>query len=148
MQGLMRFIIEFVIFRVYDFIQFLRDFWQVCIRRLHKVVLRERTGDLAPPADVSRAAIVAIYPSEASLPFTINLLRSLVTAGCYVLLISTRRLSDTASAQLLQHCHYLIERAAVGRDFGSYKLGLQWLEGAPERFRTVDTLVLANDSLF
>lgn len=132
---------------VYDFEQFLLDFWQVHIRRRDRVVYREREGAL-PPARPGRVAIVAVCPSPDSLPFTRNLLRALSGAGFYVLVVSSRRLPEAIAAMLATDCHHLIERAPVGRDFGSYKLGLAWLERKGTRLAAAEALILANDSLF
>lgn len=132
----------------FDALEYLRDFWDVRIQHRHRIVLRETPGALPTTPLRPRVAIVAVYPTEESLPFTTNLLRTLHTNGFFVLAISTRKLPEAMHASILADCHHLIERASIGRDFGSYKMGLNWLERKAPGLAGADTLVLANDSLF
>jgi len=144
---ILRWLIGSAIVKFFDLSQFVRGLWQVHIRHLHEVALRDKSGNLPPP-DGSRVAIVAIYPSDASLPFTLNLLRSLVGTGFYVVVISTRSLTESVTTKLADHCHHMIERLNVGQDFGSYQMGLRWLESNAAWLGVANVLILANDSLF
>jgi hypothetical protein len=131
----------------FDIREWLTDRWQVRIRRSHKRVLRATPGTLTDARD-GHFAIVAIYPSDDSLLFTINLLDSLSAAHFWVLVISTRQLGTGQLAKIRGRSHHVIERAAVGRDFGSYQMGLEWLERHKQLKRSGEVLILANDSMF
>jgi hypothetical protein len=139
-------LITSLVVRAFDLRQGLIDRWQVYVRRLHKRVLRETQGERTEAAP-GRLAIVALYPSDDSLPFTLNLLDALAVAGFWILVVSTRRLSTEQLAPMKARAHHIIERAPVGRDFGSYKMGLEWLE-RHRQLSSAETLVLANDSMF
>lgn len=144
----LRIAIERTLIFAYDVLEYVRDVWAVRIRRRHRTVLRETAGARAQLQLGSRVAIVALYPTDESLPFTKNLLRILHSNGFFVLAISTRKLPESIQANILTDCHHLIERAGVGRDFGSYKMGLNWLEKKSPGLNGIEILVLANDSLF
>lgn len=97
--------------------------------------------------EAARVAVIAVYPTATSLPFTINLLVALRNAGFYILVLSSKRIAPEMANILLQNCDRLVERHPIGRDFGSYQMGLRLLKrrGA---FSQIHTLVLANDSMF
>jgi hypothetical protein len=131
---------------VNDIFELIRDNIQL-LRGLHKVVLSDKAGGLTEGASHARVAIVAMYAEDVSIPFVKNLLQALAAADFFILTVSTRRLSQRMTEEILPLCHRLIERSPVGRDFGSYQTGLQWVESRPS-LKSADTLALANDSLF
>ena len=145
---LLRSAIESILLFSYDTFEYVRDVWAVNFRQRHRVVERETKGEQARPAEGLRVAIVALYPTSESLPFTKNLLRMLHSNGFFVLAISTRKLPDKVHASILLDCHHLIERVGVGRDFGSYKMGIAWIQRQESYFSGIETLLLANDSNF
>jgi Rhamnan synthesis protein F len=132
--------------RAYDLYQAPIDRWQVHVRRRHKRVFRETAGERTEAAP-GRLAIVAIYPSDDSLPFTLNLLDALTPADPWILVVSTRRLTAAQLAALTPRAHHIIERDNVGRDFGSYSFGIEWLE-RHRPLRSAELLILANDTMF
>jgi hypothetical protein len=79
--------------------------------------------------------------------FLINLMKGFADADFFVLGVSTKPLSPDMAEPILAHCHGVIERFNIGFDFGSYQMGLRWIEQNP-LLKDIDTLVLANDSLF
>ncbi len=144
----LRIAIERTLIFAYDIFEYMRDVWAVHVKQRHRIVLRETKGQQPRPAQGSRVAIVALYPTNESLPFTKNLLRLLHGNGFFILAVSSRKLPDAMYISILSDCHHLIERMGVGRDFGSYKMGLAWIEKQNPGLNGIDTLVLANDSLF
>jgi hypothetical protein len=130
----------------YDLYEYARD-TVVLARRRDKLVFSERQGALLEGENQKRAVVVAIHPSPASLPFLLNLLKGLRDADFFVLAISSKKLPSDMAAAVLSDCHYLIERFPVGRDFGSYKMGVHWI-GARPSLKQIDTLALVNDSLY
>jgi hypothetical protein len=131
---------------IYDFFTEIPDRIRIATNR-HLEMLRTTVSEQRPAIDFSRTALVAIYPSAESLPFTINLLAALRQSQFHIIVLSTKRLSADVTTQLLTHCDHLIERRPIGRDFGSYQGGLRLLKkwGVYDR---IDTLVLTNDSMF
>jgi hypothetical protein len=87
---------------------------------------------------------VFVYYEPHGLPFyTANALEGLAAAGVNVVVVANL-VSDSARAQLLAACHSLIDRHNVGRDFGAYKDGVDFVLSIAEPER----LMLLNDSVF
>jgi len=107
----------------------------------------ECAGVLRGPSNIARVAVVAIHPTDDSIPFTRNLLVALSTNDFYVLVVYNKPMSAAQHAAIAPNCHHLIERFSVGRDFGAYKRGLIWLKDKG-RLSNADIVVLANDSMF
>jgi hypothetical protein len=149
MNMLARLFVMFVILPLYDFTEWLNDIWQVRICRRHLRILSET--ELATLTDESsrRIAIFIVYPSDDSIPFTLHALRALQEQGFYTIAISTLRLTPKWREAINPLVGQIIERANVGRDFASYRMGLLRLGlldgGLP---KNCETLVLANDSMF
>ena len=129
-----------------DFVTHARDLVHLSLGR-HRLVFSEKPGLLNQTGSCTRVAVVATYPNETVLPFVRNLMRGLHENGFFVLAVAAKRLPEFVSSFLLQHCNVLLERFPIGRDFGSYKLGIEWIDRWPE-FAACDTLALVNDSMF
>lgn len=119
----------------------------LCFLGKDRHVYLDKEGGLPPPEKQGRVAVVALWPSSTSLPFTLNLLNGLADNGFFILVVTTRRLSGMIGDVVLANCHNYIERYPIGRDFGSYKMGLTWLR-ARRLMETSDTLFLGNDSMY
>jgi Rhamnan synthesis protein F len=139
-------IFRYLLLLPYDILQLIVGYIQFALGR-HKIIYSNRTGALPGRQKFSCAAVVAVYPDAYALPFLRNLLGALAEKDFFVFVVSTRRLDTTLSEAILPLCHRLIERHPIGRDFGSYRVGLQWIEH-DDSLNDIDTLVLANDSLF
>jgi hypothetical protein len=131
---------------VCDIFTHANDLFNMALGR-DKLIYSEGAGKFERQASYARAAIVALYPDENSLPFAANLMNGLNENGFFVLAIIAKKIPANLSQRLQENCHVLIERFPIGRDFGSYKMGLDWIEKQPE-FKNVDTIALANDSMF
>jgi hypothetical protein len=145
-----RFIATRSFLRVVRFISDLRTYSQDLIDMAHdrhKLIYAERAGGAAE-RPITRVAVVALYPDEDNVLFTANLLRGFAANGFYVLCVSTKRLTPHMAEVLLPHCHHVIERFAIGRDFASYQMGLDWIKRKTNGLEGVKILTLANDSLF
>jgi hypothetical protein len=129
---------------IYDLRTHARDHLAMA-QKLHLEIIRSSVSGI--PTDMRRIAIVAIHPSEACLPFILNLLEALKASGSSRLVLSTKRLSASLAEPLIEHSDRLIERHGIGRDFGSYQMGIGLLKEWGV-YDSVDTLVLANDSMF
>jgi hypothetical protein len=132
--------------RMFDLVEYLRGIWQLGVLRLHKQDLRETEGSLTNTA-AKQFAVVALYPSDDTLPFTLNLLDALMAANLWILVVSAREVSAAHLAEIKARSHHLIERANIGQDFGSYQVGIRWLE-QHRQLHSADVLILANDSMF
>lgn len=140
-------LIGFFLLKLFDFIQFLNDVWHIHVKKNHHKIVSETACHHAHRA-LDQIAIVALYPSNDSIPFTKNLLKALSDLGFWTIVVSTKILNDAQKAVIYEHCAHLIERKQVGRDFGSYKLAIQWLENNKPEYKSTKTLILANDSLY
>ena len=97
--------------------------------------------------DFARTAVVAIYPSEESLPFTINLLDAFRQANFLIIIVSNQRLNDATVRELGDRYDHLIEKWPIGRDFGCYQAVIRCLERWGV-YDSIKTLALVNDSMF
>jgi hypothetical protein len=137
----------FIYVTVFDLSHAIRNFWKVDVMKRHRRVHRETAGG-QPQTSSARCAVVAVYPSRWSLPFTLNLLEALISADFWVLVVSTRKLGDDRRELLRAWCHHIVERENVGQDIGSYQFGIEWLARNKNLFTETQKLVLANDSMF
>jgi len=112
-----------------------------------KLVFEEYEGSLDRPTDIRRAVVIALYPNENNMPFTINLMKGFTNAGFFVLGVSAKILPMHMREQLSANCHHIIERSNVGHDFGSYQAGVFWIQ-QQSFYTSLDTLAIANDSMF
>jgi hypothetical protein len=113
----------------------------------HLTPTAEYDGALAGSERPKRAAIVAIYPTE-SITFSIlNLLNALQSADFWILVVSTKPLDENQRQLITKNCNRLLERFPVGRDFGSYQMGMRWLKDN-KKLENAEFLALTNDSLF
>jgi hypothetical protein len=147
MRDLMVRIITLVCCYLYDLMLHASDLPAI-LQRKHVRTRAHYKGKLIPIDKPSRVALLAILPSSESIPFTLNLAEALVANDFYVVAVSNKILPAHHRDSLLLRCHYLIERFPIGRDFGSYKLGLLWLKQHGDVLAKADTLLLANDSMF
>ena len=138
-----------IVCRLFDIYERIKDIYAVRLMRRHLSVHRDTIRVALAPDNAERIAIVAIYPSTHSLGFVHNALDGLVANGFYVVVVSNRRLDGHHYEAVSGKAHRLIERAAVGRDFGSYQAGLRALgvggAGMPVE---CELLALLNDSMF
>lgn len=123
------------------------DSRQIDRERLHERLLDEQTGGQGLEGAPRRLAVVAIYPSEESLTFTLTLLRLLDEAGFRSVVVATAPLTPVQQAAVLPLCAHLAQRMNVGHDIGSYQWGLRWLQqrGLTD---TAEHLLMVNDSMF
>jgi hypothetical protein len=131
----------------YDLRLFLSDVIAVKFRDEYRRLKSEHAGSLPVSRSPRRIAVVAIHPSDESIPFTINLLEALAEQDFCILVVHNRPMSRDQCSRILSRCHHLIERYPVGRDFGAYKRGLEWLHHHG-KVASAETLILANDSMF
>jgi hypothetical protein len=132
---------------LYDLRLFVADLVAIYFRDEFTRLRSEYAGVLRDPGAGARVAVVAIHPTDDSIPFTQNLLVALTTNNFYVLVVYNKPMSPTQRASIIPYCHHLIERSPVGRDFGAYKRGLIWLR-ENGKLSNADLVVLANDSMF
>jgi Rhamnan synthesis protein F len=130
----------------FDLLEWLNDA-RALSQGKHLTPTAEYDGALVGPDHPKRVAIVAIYPTE-SITFSIlNLLNALQSAKFWILVVSTKRLDENQRQLIAKHCNHLLERFPVGRDFGSYQMGMRWLK-ENKKLENAEFLALANDSLF
>jgi hypothetical protein len=118
------------------------------LQRRHLRARAQYRGRLEPAERPARVALLALLPSDESMPFTLNLIEALIANNFCIVAISNKTISPAHRDALLSRCHHLIERFPIGRDFGSFKFGLRWLRQNGEILAKADALLLANDSMF
>jgi hypothetical protein len=118
------------------------------LQRRHLCAKAQYAGKLESPETPTRVALLALLPSDESIPFTLNLIEALIANDFYIVVISNKTVAPAHRNVLLPRCHHLIERFPIGRDFGSFKFGLRWLKQNGDLLAKADALLLANDSMF
>lgn len=128
------------------FITHTKDRFNIALGR-DKVIYSEQSGFLPDIKNIERVAVIVIYPNKNIVPFIINLMDGFANNGFFVLAISHKNIPSEMSDAFRAHCHKLIECFPIGKDFGCYKLGIDWIERQPY-LQSMNTLALANDSLY
>jgi hypothetical protein len=113
----------------------------------HLMPTAEFAGAPAGAEHRKRVAIVAMYPTDSVTFSILNLLTALRSTGFWILIVSTKPLEGAQRQLIIKNCNHLIERFPIGRDFGSYQLGLSWLK-ENKKLENAEFLALTNDSLF
>lgn len=144
----MKKIYHILVLRIFDLYVWISGLLEVRIRKLDRRIIAEENGNAATPNTLGRVAIIAVFPSQSSLPFTLNLLKGLQRLGFFIIAVSDRPVRPSLRDILMAHCHQLIERAGIGADFASYRMGWYWLEKNRLKFPDLSALIMANDSLF
>jgi hypothetical protein len=90
-------------------------------------------------------AIFVLYARSTLPSFTVNLIDAVARTPFNLIIVSNIELDPLQRAQLQEQCHILIERANLGRDFGAYKDGIEYIL---EHDKDVERVLLVNDSLF
>ncbi len=94
-----------------------------------------------------RLAIVVLHPRFVE--FSIhNLIDALAGEGFAIVAVSSAPLPADIDALIRSSGGRVVKRRHVGRDMGGYKDVLVEIFDADARFRSVETLILTNDSLF
>jgi hypothetical protein len=131
----------------FDVRSYVKDFHALATGK-HKKPRAEYAGKSSLGIEVKKFAVVAIHPGSKAADFSlVHLLKSLHDTGFWVLVVSTLKLSDDQREKFGTYCNHVIERHGIGRDFGSYQMGLRWLE-KNGYLQDAERLILANDSLF
>jgi len=130
----------------HDLYELVRDYVERA-RNPNPGTIREQDGALAKQQSWPRAAIVGIYPNPHSLPFLCNLLDGLAANGFFALAITEDELPPALREPILARCHHLIERHPCGRDFGSYKVGWEWVRQCAD-LKNIEALAFVNDSMY
>jgi len=114
--------------------------------RVYSEALRVRgvvEGGLARRSD--RFVIFVLYAKTTLPKFTTNLIEVLSRSNLNLIIVANAELDSLTRARLLDHCHLLVERRNLGRDFGAYRDAIAVLL---RRVQKIDRLILLNDSLF
>jgi hypothetical protein len=96
-----------------------------------------------------KIAIVAVYPydTEAYMLSLDKMFRSLTIAGYKLLIINNRKSKINFYESFASYKPIYIERKNIGRDFGAYKAGLDFLKKSPN-FVKIENLILVNDTMY
>ncbi len=130
---------------LHDIKSIIVDYWNIVVAGRARKALGEHQGARGPLDDeAARIAIVAVHPSEESMPSTINLLQAL-TANQFETIVLSTRVSERYRDALGAHCNTYIERYNIGRDFGAYAYALRRFM---PRLMGCEEVILCNDSLF
>ncbi len=127
-------------------IEFLMRLWYALDPRVYFQSLRIKQVSEGTVARKDDVFYVFVLYSKSQLPeFTENGLDAIARSPHNLIVVSNATLAPLVKAKILDKCHKLIERKNVGRDFGAYKDGVNYvLEQFPEASR----IVLMNDSVF
>jgi len=127
-------------------IEGLMRLWYLLDPRVYFQSLRIREvvdGGIEKKSDVY---FVFVLYTKSSLPaFTIGAFDAIARSPHNLIVVSNASLPPLLKAEVAEQCHKLIVRKNIGRDFGAYKDGINYvLEHHPEANR----IVVMNDSVF
>jgi hypothetical protein len=127
-------------------IELLARLWYHLDPRVHFESLRIRTiskGRVEKKSD--KYVLFVLYVKGKTPPFIETLFRAIGRTRLNLVISTNARIVAAQREALLEHCHLLIERADLGRDFGGYRDGIRYLLRTVE---SIERLILLNDSLF
>lgn len=130
---------------LFDAWEWVRDSLQLLARRDR--VARNILASALPAPSVTRFAIVAWMPDKFGTVSVKHLLAALKAQNFSVVLVANRAPPSTVLDDLRGLYDHVIQRLPVGRDFGSFKCGLDWLRNSGS-LENAQAILLANDSLF
>ena len=127
-------------------IEFAMRLWWALDPRVYFQKLRIKRVNEGTVAKRDGVFYVFVLYCKSQLPeFTENGLNAIAGSPHNLIIVSNTTLSPLIKKKLLNKCHKLIERKNVGRDFGAYKDGVNYvLEHYPDAGR----IVIVNDSVF
>lgn len=133
-----------VLFITRDFLERMIDFKNIKIDKSHlrQIVIRE-SGNLSASKKI---ALVALYPRGPLLSSVKRLISSLLDCDYHVIAIVNHPNMGDWIPDLSEFPITIIQRQNVGRDFGAYKCGMNYLEGY-KLVDHLDSLLLCNDSV-
>ena len=110
-------------------------------------VISDQAGGWAGSENPRRWAIVAVHVNAMEFFSIRNLCQALASNDYRVMVVSSGPVPKELRQEMLSVCHRLVERIPLGRDFGSYKLGIDILQRSG-LYSDLEDLVLCNDSMF
>ena len=112
--------------------------------RIKSYFHKSKTYEFAPFRDGQNIALVAIWEYEVLRKDVKELLKELKRRDFYICLVNTGKIKTLEFSDLAS---VYIERFNYGRDFGSYKEGIQFLQKTG-RLSSANKLVIINDSVY
>lgn len=127
-------------------IEFVMRLWYALNPRVYSQSLRIESVSEGTVAKKDDVFYVFVLYCKTQLPtFTENAFDAIARSPHNLIVVSNSALSPALKAKVLDRCHRLIERKNIGRDFGAYKDGVNYVL---ENFPDANRIVLMNDSVF
>ena len=97
---------------------------------------------------LEKVAILALYPilSPGYIKSIERLVLGLNQRNYTIICVANKKIPKEIIDLLSNDVNFIVERKNLGRDFGSYQAGFNWLKKQNE-FRNVEQLILVNDTL-
>jgi hypothetical protein len=121
-------------------------FYKIRILNQHKKVLIHKSSS---KSEFKKIAIVALYPRKAVLISVLRLIDELVKRNYHVIVVvnEQRKWIGGWLHELEQRELDILIRPNIGRDFGAYKLGIDYAKSLSS-YSSAQRLLLANDSVY
>jgi hypothetical protein len=126
--------------------------------RSESLVLETWKGEQPGPSPGGRLAVFAHYDPQGMVDdYVVDYLRDLARLGASTIFVSTSEsLTAEEAGRVLPFCSLAVKRRDLGRDFGSWKTGLDLASGVQTSRSTADRwsfrdcrqVILANDSVY
>lgn len=145
-----RMIIRFIRFleRIF-FVYPVENFWRIWYHldpRVHAQSLRIESVTEGTRVKQGKTFFVFVLYSKGPPPeYLTNVIDAIDRSPHNLIVVSNFPLAPLQKAQISEKCHTLIERKNIGRDFGGYKDGVNYVLS---QFPDAERIVLLNDSLF
>ena len=142
MKKLLIKVISKIIGGLYDLPRNLSEYLQIVLLSNHQKTVKATHFS---PFLNGHVAILAIYPNTDQFWNVVRVAKQLKSCGYNVLVVSNKSLSHLQLFELSPYASRVLERKNIGRDFGAYAHGLNYLA---KTGIGVEKLLLLNDSLF
>jgi lipopolysaccharide biosynthesis protein len=138
--------ISFATFYLASFPSRISQFIKIRILQQHKEV---KVYKSFKPNSYKNVAVVALFPRGNLITSTLRLVESLIEANYFVITVVNQGGGPTEAwlAAIAGKNVTILVRPNIGRDFGAYQLGINYLQ-KQDYFEKVENLVIANDSMY
>lgn len=137
-------LLRYIILFAFDIILLIPSFIQIHLLRAHRQhhILHNTIPDATEQKDI---AIISVYQKQGLSPSTRRLINAFQHHGIIIIIVSNSAILEQDLDFLKKNTHTVIHRKNLGRDFGAYQCGWQFIT---KQRLPIRKLFMANDSVY